>query len=386
MIVRTLKEQISSRFFSGKAIIVTGPRQAGKTTLIKNILSERKDVLLLDGDDPAIKRLLDRPNTEQLKQIIGTNKIVFVDESQRIEGIGLTAKIIVDQMPSVQLILSGSSSFDLLNQTQESLTGRKWTFSLWTVSWIEWQTYMGYVKAEQDLENRLVFGFYPDVLVNALDQEIILKELTESYLYKDILIYANIKRPDSIQKLVQALAWQVGNEVVYSEVAEICGLDPKTVASYIEILEKAFVVFRLPSFSRNLRNEIKSGRKVYFYDNGVRNAVIGQLQPMALRKDIGALWENFLVSERRKCLNYSKSVCNSYFWRTKQQQEVDYVEEENGKIYGFEFKWNPKQFKRLPLTFSGSYNSIDQCITRENFREFLQPAGSGNADTPQERI
>ena len=333
MIVRTLKEQISSRFFSGKAIIVTGPRQAGKTTLIKNILSERKDVLLLNGDDPAIKRLLDRPNTEQLKQIIGTNKIVFVDESQRIEGIGLTAKIIVDQMPSVQLILSGSSSFDLLNQTQESLTGRKWTFSLWTVSWIEWQTYMGYVKAEQDLENRLVFGFYPDVLVNALDQEIILKELTESYLYKDILIYANIKRPDSIQKLVQALAWQVGNEVVYSEVAEICGLDPKTVASYIEILEKAFVVFRLPSFSRNLRNEIKSGRKVYFYDNGVRNAVIGQLQPMALRKDIGALWENFLVSERRKCLNYSKSVCNSYFWRTKQQQEVDYVEEENGKKY-----------------------------------------------------
>ena len=380
MIERTLKEQICNRFFSGKAILVTGPRQAGKTTLIKNILIERKDVLFLDGDDPAIMKLLDRPNTEQLKQIIGTYKIVFVDESQRINEIGLTAKIIVDQMPEVQLILSGSSSFDLMNQTHEPLTGRKWTFSLWPVSWIEWQSHTGYVKAEQDLENRLVFGFYPDVLVHALDQEIILKELTESYLYKDVLIYANIKKPDSIQKLVQALAWQVGNEVVYSEVAEICGLDPKTVASYIEILEKAFVVFRLPSFSRNLRNEIKSGRKVYFYDNGVRNTVIGQLQPLALRKDIGALWENFLVSERRKYLNYSRSGCNTYFWRTKQQQEVDYVEEENGKIYGFEFKWSPKQTKRLPLTFSDSYNSIDQCITRENFREFIQPAGGGNQE------
>jgi len=380
MIERTLKEQICNRFFSGKAILVTGPRQAGKTTLIKNILIERKDVLFLDGDDPAIMKLLDRPNTEQLKQIIGTYKIVFVDESQRINEIGLTAKIIVDQMPEVQLILSGSSSFDLMNQTHEPLTGRKWTFSLWPVSWIEWQSHTGYVKAEQDLENRLVFGFYPDVLVHALDQEIILKELTESYLYKDVLIYANIKKPDSIQKLVQALAWQVGNEVVYSEVAEICGLDPKTVASYIEILEKAYVVFRLPSFSRNLRNEIKSGRKVYFYDNGVRNTVIGQLQPLALRKDIGALWENFLVSERRKYLNYSRSGCNTYFWRTKQQQEVDYVEEENGKIYGFEFKWSPKQTKRLPLTFSDSYNSIDQCITRENFREFIQPAGGGNQE------
>ena len=250
MIERILKEQIRSRFFSGKAIIVTGPRQAGKTTLMRNILNGRKDALLLDGDDPAIMKLLDRPNTEQLKQIIGVNKVVFIDESQRIKEIGLTAKIIVDQMPAVQLILSGSSSFELLNQTHEPLTGRKWTFSLWPVSWMEWQTYIGYVKAELDLENRLVFGFYPDVLVNALDQEIILKELTESYLYKDVLIYSNIKRPDSIQKLVQALAWQVGNQrsCLFRRLAEICGMDPKTVASYIEILEKAFVVFRFAFF------------------------------------------------------------------------------------------------------------------------------------------
>jgi len=373
MIERIVSAQIISRFFTGKAIVVTGPRQAGKTTLIRNILNDKNDVLILDGDDPTILRLLDRPNTEQLKQIIGTNKIVFIDESQRINEIGMTAKMIVDQMPDVQLILSGSSSFELLSQTSEPLTGRKWTFSLWPVSWAEWQNHKGYIQAEQDLENRLVFGFYPDVLVSPLDQEVILKELMESYLYKDILIFAGIKKPDSIQKLVQALAWQAGNEVVYSEVAEICGLDPKTVASYIEILEKAFVVFRLPSFSRNLRNEIKASRKIYFYDNGIRNAVIGQLHPVSLRQDIGVLWENFLMSERRKYLNYSKSGRNTYFWRSKQQQEVDYVEEENGKIYGFEFKWNPKQSKRLPLTFSNAYQSDDQCITRENFREFVQP-------------
>jgi hypothetical protein len=374
MIQRFLEEAIRKRLFAGKVIIITGPRQVGKTTLVKQILTERHDVLFLDGDDPTIIRLLERPNTEQIRQIIGNHNIVFIDESQRIKDIGLTAKIIVDQIPSVQLILSGSSSFELLNYTNEPLTGRKWTFSLWPVSWMEWQNHAGYVKAAQDLENRLVFGFYPDVLVNPLDQEIVLKELTESYLYKDILIFANIKKPDSIQKLLQALAWQVGNEVVYSEVAEICGLDPKTVASYIEILERAGVVFRLPSFSRNLRNEIKTGRKIYFYDNGIRNAVIGQFQVTQLRKDVGILWENFLISERRKWLDYSKSSANQYFWRTKQQQEVDYVELDNSNVYGFEFKWNPKQSKRLPTTFSSSYNSINQCITNENFRGFVNPS------------
>jgi hypothetical protein len=373
MIERILEHQIRERLFSGKVLVVTGARQVGKTTLIKKILSGMNDVLFLDGDDPTVQRLLDRPNTEQIRQIIGTNKIIFIDESQRINEIGLTAKIIVDQIQSVQLILSGSSSFELLNQTTEPLTGRKWSFSLWPVSWVEWQSHIGYLKAEQDLENRLVYGFYPDVLVNQMDQEAILKQLTESYLYKDILIFAAIKKPDSIQKLLQALAWQVGHEVVYSEVAQICGLDPKTVASYIDILEKAYVIFRLPSFSRNLRNEIKSARKIYFLDNGIRNAVIIQFQPFQLRKDIGALWENFLVSERRKYLIYKNSASSQYFWRTKQQQEVDYVEEENGKILGFEFKWNPKQSKKLPITFTNMYKSINQCITRENFREFVNP-------------
>jgi predicted AAA+ superfamily ATPase len=383
MINRILSDDIQKRLFTGKAIIITGPRQVGKTTLIKSLLSSFENVLFLDGDDPTIINLLDRPNTAQIRQIFGNHKIVFIDESQRIRDIGLTAKIVVDQMPEVQLILSGSSSFELLNQTNEPLTGRKWTFSLWPVSWMEWQSYSGYVKVEMDLENRLVTGFYPEILMNQNNSEILLKELTESYLYKDILMLSGIKKPEIIQKLVQALAWQVGNEVIYSEVAEICGLDPKTVASYVEILERAFVVFRLPSFSRNLRNEIKSSRKIYFYDNGIRNAVIGQFQPVQVRNDIGVLWENFLISERRKIINSNKLIVNQYFWRTKQQQEVDYVEEANNQVTGFEFKWNPKHSKRLPLTFSNSYNASGQCITRENFREFVLPSDI-NPDTTQE--
>jgi uncharacterized protein len=357
--------------FSGKVIILTGPRQAGKTTLITKILEGEENVLMLNADDPTVVNLLNRPNTEMIRQLIGSNKIVFVDESQRVNEIGLTSKIIVDQLKDVQLILSGSSSFDLLNLTQEPLTGRKWTFTLLPISWNEYQEYAGFLKAEQDLGNRLVFGFYPEVITNQ-EPDIVLKELTDSYLYKDVLIFANIKKPDGIQKMVQALAWQVGNEVVYSEVADTCGLDPKTVASYVDILEKAYVIFRLPSFSRNLRNEIKTARKIYFYDNGIRNAVIGQLQPLASRQDIGALWENFLISERKKLLGYSKSLTNCYFWRTKQQQEVDFVEETEGQINGFEFKWNPKHAKRLPLTFSQAYQSEGSCITRDNFREFLK--------------
>lgn len=373
MIERMLGEWITSRLFDHKAIVITGPRQVGKSTLIKSILNKHENVLILDGDDPALHRLLDRPSTEQIRDILGTAKIVFIDESQRINEIGLTSKIIVDQFPSVQLILSGSSSFELQNQTNEPLTGRKWSASLWPVSWSEWQNYSGFVKAEQDLENRLVYGFYPDVLMNLSRSGEVLKELADSYLYKDVLMFAQIQKPDEVRKLVQALAWQVGSEVSYREISQLIGLDPKTVANYIDILEKAFVVFRLPSFSRNLRNEIKEGRKIYFYDNGIRNAVIGQLQPVALRQDVGALWENFLISERVKQLSYLKSAVNSYFWRTTSQQEVDYVEELHGKVSGFEFKWNPKRIKSLPVTFTKNYQSKNMTVTRENFRDFVMP-------------
>ncbi len=371
MITRVQGTEIEGAFFRGKTIIVSGARQVGKTTLMEQILQKYQDKLLaLDGDDITIQELLNRPNTQQIKQIIGDKKIVFIDEAQRIPEIGLTSKIITDKFKDVQLLLSGSSSFDLYSKVNEPLTGRKWSFNLWPVSWDEWEKHVGYVKAEQDVENRMVFGFYPDVLNHEENPEHVLAELADSYLYKDILMYEGLKKPTIIKKLLKALAFQVGSEVSLQDLGQILGIDPKTVDVYIDILEKAFIVFRLTPLSRNLRNEIKAKNKVYFYDNGIRNVVIGQLQPLAIRQDIGILWENFMVSERVKQISINKSLRNFYFWRTTQQQEVDYIEEVNGEYFAYEFKWNEKKKIKIPKTFSNNYKSIDRGINRGNFREF----------------
>lgn len=372
MITRTQSAEIERVFFKGKAIIVSGARQVGKTTMLENMLQKYHDQLLtLDGDDITIQELLNRPNTQQIKQIIGGKKIVFIDEAQRIPNIGLTSKIIIDKFKDVQLIMIGSSSFDLFSKINEPLTGRKWTFNLWPVSWREWQEHVGYVKAEQDIENRMVFGFYPDVLNHEENPGLVLSELAESYLYKDILMYEGLKKPTVIKKLLKALAYQVGSEVSLQELGQTVGIDPKTVNTYIDILEKAFIIFRLAPLSRNLRNEIKAKNKIYFYDNGIRNAVIGQLQPLAIRQDAGILWENFMVSERVKQISLNKDLRNYYFWRTTQQQEIDFVEQVNGKYFAYEFKWNKKRKFKFPKTFSNNYLSINKGINRENFREFV---------------
>lgn len=372
MIIRLQADNIEKVFFKGKAIIVSGARQVGKTTMLENILQKYQgELLAMDGDDITIQNLMTRPNTQQIKQLIGKSKIVFIDEAQRIPDIGLTSKIITDKFKDVQLILSGSSSFDLINKVNEPLTGRKWTFSVWPVTWEEWQNHVGYVKAEQDVENRLIFGFYPDVLNHEENPESILVELAESYLYKDILMYEGLKKPAVIKKLLQALAFQVGSEVSLQELGQTVGVDPKTVNTYIDILEKAYIVFRLTPLSKNLRNEIKSKNKVYFYDNGIRNAVIGQLQPLTIRQDVGILWENFLVSERVKQISQNKDLRQYYFWRTTQQQEVDFIEEVNGEFFGYEFKWNERKKIKFPKTFTNGYDSINNGINRSNFREFV---------------
>ena len=372
MIPRLISEHIESMLFKGKAIVVSGARQVGKTTMIKAMLEKHKEHLLnLDGDDVTIQDLLNRPNTQQLKQIIGKNKIVFIDEAQGIPWIGQTSKIIIDQFREVQLILSGSSSFELYSKLNEPLTGRKWSFTLWPICWEEWQNHSGYVKTAQDLENRLVFGFYPDVLNHEENPELILSELVESYLYMDILMYEGLKKPAAIKKLIQALAYQVGSEVSLQELGQTIGVDPKTINTYIDILEKAWIIFRLAPLSRNLRNEIKAKNKIYFCDNGIRNAVINQMQPLSIRKDTGILWENFLISERLKQLSQKKIFRNSYFWRTTQQQEIDYIEEVNGAFFSYEFKWSERKKIKFPLTFTKNYNSENMGINRTNFREFV---------------
>ena len=370
MINRSIQSKITAKIGKGKAIIIVGPRQVGKTTLIKNVL-DKKEYLFLDADDPTTRNLLTDPNTEQLKSIIGKSKIVFIDEAQRIENIGITLKIITDQFKDVQLMVSGSSAFELTSKINEPLTGRKWEYQLFPISWKEFEDNIGFVKAAQQLEMRIIYGMYPDVINHTSEAFEVLKELANSYLYKDILAFSNIRKPEILEKLLQALALQIGNEVSYNELSQLLGIDKNTVSNYIDILEKAFVIFKLKSFSRNLRNEIKANQKIYFYDTGIRNMVIGNFDALELRQDKGALWENFLISERLKKNNYENSLAKPYFWRTVQQQEVDYVEETAGKITGYEIKWNEKAKFKTPKLFNETYNAETEVINRENFRAFL---------------
>ena len=349
---------------------MVGARQVGKTTLLNEILKD-KDFLFLDADDPATRNYLQSPTTEQLRSLIGRHEFVFLDEAQRIPGIGLTLKIITDQFKQVQLFVSGSSSFDLGNALNEPLTGRKWEYELFPISWEEYETKIGLIKAEQNLENRLLYGFYPEVINRPGQERETLKNLVNSYLYRDVLAFSEIRKPDVLEQLLQALALQVGSEVNYNELSQRIGINKVTVQKYIDVLEKGYVVFRLNSFSRNVRNEIKRNKKIYFYDNGVRNMLVANFSQLDLRVDKGALWENFLVSERRKQNLYKDTFAKMYFWRSKDQQEVDFVEDVNGKITGYEFKGQSKNTK-FPKSFIDAYNAEGIRIDRSNFRDFVQ--------------
>ncbi|MCP9237972.1 ATP-binding protein [Lewinella sp. JB7] len=371
MINRTITPTIENKIGSGKAIMIIGPRQVGKTTIILDQL-KGKDFTFFDGDDPSIRTELDTPNTEKIRRLIGGKKIVFIDEAQRINGIGLTLKIITDQFKDVQLWISGSSSFNLFNELNEPLTGRKWEYELYPISWEEYENHVGYLKAQQSLESRLIYGMYPDVINNENGREKeVLRNLVNSYLYRDILSHGEIRKPEVLEKLVQGLALQVGSEVNYNELSQLVSISKDTVQRYIEILEKGYVIFRLRSFNRNVRNEIKRGRKIYFYDNGIRNAIIGEFGSLDHRQDVGMLWENFLVSERIKQNSYKLTFAKSHFWRTAQQQEIDYVEQNGLKLKAFEFKWNPKAKARFSKTFLNTYEAEGKLINRDNFREFV---------------
>lgn len=370
MIKRILSQTLLEKFGKGKAILLIGPRQVGKTTLIYSLL-KNKEFLFLNGDDPTVRTLLTDVNTQQLNNIIANNKIIFIDEAQRIENIGLTLKLITDQFKDVQLIVSGSSAFELNNLINEPLTGRKWEYHLYPISWEEFENEFGYLKSEQELELRLRFGMYPDVINNKGEEDEVLNELVTSYLYKDILAFGGIRKPEILEKLLKALALQVGSEVNYNELSRLIGVSKNTINSYIDLLAKGYVIFKLPSFSKNLRTEIRTNQKIYFYDNGVRNAIIGNFNPLELRTDVGLLWENFLISERIKKNAYYKMKVNHFFWRTKQQQEIDFIEETNNSLKAFEFKWKASTKVKIPKTFTNAYNIDVKIIDRSNFREFV---------------
>lgn len=375
MIQRKLQQVIEDRMFKGKAIIVIGARQVGKSTLFQMIASNKNmPILKLNCDEPEVRELFTNLNTQELKLLIGNNRIIIIDEAQRVENIGMSLKLIIDNFPDVQLLVTGSSSFELQNKLNEPLTGRKFEYHLYPISTAELLSTNGILSVKQSLENRLIYGSYPDILNHNDNAKELLINITNSYLYKDILALEDIRKPQLLEKLLIALALQIGSEVSYNEIAQTIGSDSKTVEKYIDLLSKCFVIFQLNAFNRNIRTELKKGKKIYFYDNGIRNAILQNFAPLNLRQDVGALWENFFISERLKANQYNSVFAKSYFWRTTQQQEIDYIEERDGEFYAFEMKWNPKKANaNIPATFRNTYPLKDfAIITPENYINWVE--------------
>lgn len=373
MITRSIEENILPLLGGRKAIIIMGARQVGKSTLLSQMLGNREDVIWMNGDEPDIQDLFQDMTSTRIKTILGNKKILAIDEAQRIPNIGLRLKLITDQIPEVQVIATGSSSFELANKVNESLTGRKREFKMFPLTFGEMAKHTSFLEESRLIPHRMIYGYYPEIVANPGDERATLKELTDSYLYKDILTLESIKKPDKLTRLLKALALQIGSQVSYNEIGNLIGLDSKTVEKYIDILEKSFIIFRLTSYSRNQRNELKSSRKIFFWDLGIRNAIIGNLSQIENRTDTGELWENFVIAERLKKNAYSGSFAQSYFWRTRQQNEIDYIEEEDGKLSSFEFKWNDRKANvKCPEVFKNAYpETIFKVITPKNIEEFL---------------
>ena len=372
MITRILEENIRTDFHKWKVIVILGPRQVGKTTLLDVFQHTESNVLRLNCDDyDDVMRLEGRTSTE-LKTLLSGYDMVFIDEAQRVKNIGLTLKKMGDLKTKTQVIVTGSSSLELANDINEPATGRLLEHHIYPLSLQEMSLHTSQREERRLLGNRLVYGLYPEVVTMPKDARRTLMSLANNYLYKDILSFKGIKKPEVLQKLLRALALQLGSEVSYNELSNLLGIDKETVENYIDLLEKCFVVFRLDSFSRNLRNEIKKGKKIYFYDNGIRNAIISNFAPLELRTDVGALWENLMVSERIKHNAYKESYAQLFFWRTHDQKEIDLVEIEDGIMHTYEFKWNPQRNITVPSSFAKAYPEASfEVVTPDTFWSFV---------------
>lgn len=357
-----------------KVIVIYGPRRCGKTTLLEKFLAGfRGKYLLVSGEDLAVKDYLGSRSVDKLKGFVGKNTLLVVDEAQKIKSIGLNLKLIVDHIKGIKVIATGSSSFDLAQSLGEPLTGRKYTLKMFPLAQLEIAEIENAAATRANLENRLVFGSYPEVVVINDNQlrERYLKELVGSYLYKDILELDGIKHSDKLVRLLQLLAFQIGQQVSYTELGSQLGISKNTAEHYLDLLEKAFVIYKLTGFSRNLRKEISKNPRYFFYDVGIRNALINNFNPLSLRNDAGLLWENYVISERLKKQEYRQQPANNFFWRTYDRKEIDFVEEKNGKLYGYEIKWGKSCAKR-PREWLATYrNAYFQTISRNNYLEFI---------------
>lgn len=370
-------DNLSSYLKPNKVLFIFGSRQAGKTTLLKKFLSENKDKFrykLDSGDDINLHAVLGSSDFKKIIEYTKGYDLIAIDEAQKIKGIGQGLKIMVDQVPNLKAIVTGSSSFELAGQIGEPLTGRKITLALYPLSQIEMGNIYNDYELKSRLDDYLIYGAYPEVLTNEFinDKKRILEELVGSYLLKDILELEKVKSSKLLLDLLRLLAFQIGSEVSLSELGKQLGIDGKTVARYLDLFEKSFVIINIRGFSRNLRKEITKKSKYYFLDNGIRNAIIANFNPLEIRDDIGKLWENFLVVERIKKQSYHQIYANNYFWRTWNQKEIDWVEERDGKLFGYEFKWKSKPLKAATAWSENYPDASLEIIDKENYLEFVR--------------
>ena len=375
MIPRTIEKQIVERIKnSDKIIILYGARQVGKTTLIKLLLKTHfNKILEINADQKKFQDVLSSTDLNQLKRLVSGYNLLFIDEAQRIPNIGLNLKILHDNIPNLKIIATGSSSFELANKVSEPLTGRTWTFTLFPISILELNELNNPFEIDEKIPEFLTFGMYPEIFSyeNDLDKMDYLKELINSFLYKDLLELSQIKNSGKIYDLLRLLAFQIGSTVSYNELGKKLGLSTDTVISYIDLLEKVFIIYRLPGFSKNLRKEITKNKKVYFYDVGIRNALIEDYTIPEKRSDIGHLWENFIITERIKKNNYVRAHLNSFFWRTYTGAELDYLEQGGGQLSGVEIKWGNKTVK-APKSWIENYKGADfKTVNSKNYQDFV---------------
>jgi uncharacterized protein len=373
---RTITSKLLEKLTANKVLVLLGARRVGKTILIQELLNRHinEPYLLLNGEDMATVAILAQRTVENYQRLLGNTRLLIIDEAQKIPDIGLALKLMVDSITGLKIIATGSSVFDLTNKLGEPLTGRKYTFYLFPIAQMEYSRAEHLIDTRARLDERMIYGCYPELLslIGNIEKATYINELVNNYLLKDILEFEGIKNSTKVQSLLQLIAFQIGKEVSLEELGKQLGISRNTVERYLELLSKVFVIYRLPGFSRNLRNEITKTSKWYFYDNGIRNALINNFNPLTIRNDVGELWENYLLSERLKFQHYNGILSNNYFWRTYQQQEIDWIEEREGKLFAYEIKWRSGKAVRIPSAWAKAYpESSFEVIHPENYLDWI---------------